>query len=396
MDARVGLAPWRVYADVPSGNLTGTPTSAGTANFTVRLTDTSTPPQIITKAMTLVIVPTLTITTASPLPTAQPGTAYSQTLNATGGTSPYTWTLVSALPAGLSLSPGGQISGTPTTAGVTTFTVRATDSSFPNFDVTKAFTLSVIAPLTITSTSPLNTGVLGVAYSQTLEASGGTAPYNWSIASGSLPSPLALSSAGVITGTPTGVGSSNVTIRVRDSNNVEVTKAFTVDVVLALIISTASPLPSGVPNVPYTQTFNAAGGMAPYTWNVVAGSGNLPAGLTLSTGGQLSGTPTTAGTSNFTIRAFDSSSPPQNFQKSFSLSIITALSVTTASPMPPATTDVVYSQNLAAAGGTTTFYVDRRSGIGNTTGGDVVVSRGSHQRHAHDCGHFKFHRPCHR
>ena len=93
----------------------------------------STPAQIITKAMTLVIVPTLTITTASPLPTAQPGTAYSQTLNATGGTSPYTWTLVSALPAGLSLSPGGQISGTPTTAGVTTFTVRATDSTFRTF-----------------------------------------------------------------------------------------------------------------------------------------------------------------------------------------------------------------------------------------------------------------------
>ena len=336
----------------PSGNLTGTPTSAGTANFTVRLTDSSTPAQIITKPMTLVIVPTLSITTASPLPTAQPGTAYSQTLNATGGTSPYTWTLVSALPAGLSLSPGGQISGTPTTAGVTNFTVRATDSSFPNFPVEKAFTLSVIAPLTITSTSPLNTGILGVAYSQTLEASGGTGPYSWSIASGSLPSPLALSSAGVITGTPTGVGSSNVTIRVRDSNNVEVTKPFTVDVVLALIISTASPLPSGVPNVPYSQSFSAAGGIAPYTWNRV---GNLPAGLTLSTGGQISGTPTTAGTSNFTIQAFDSSTPPQNFQKPFALSIITALSITTASPMPPATTNVAYSQTLAAAGGTPSF-----------------------------------------
>ena len=339
----------------PSGNLNGTPTSAGTSNFTVRLTDASTPAQVITKAMALTIVPTLTITDAN-LPNAQPGTAYPpQTLNATGGTSPYTWTLVSALPAGLSLSPGGQISGTPTTAGVTTFTVRATDSSFPNFNVTKAFTLSVIAPLTITTTSPLNTGLVGVAYSQTVEASGGTAPYSWSITSGSLPSPLQLSSAGVITGTPTGVSSSNFTIRVRDSNNVEVLKPFTLDVVLPLIISTASPLPSGVPNVAYSQTFNAAGGMAPYTWNVVAGSGNLPPGLTLSPGGQLSGTPTTAGTSNFTIRAFDSSSPPQNFQKSFALSIITALSVTTASPMPPATTNVAYSQNLTAAGGTPPF-----------------------------------------
>ncbi len=331
--------------------------------------------------MTLAIVPTLTITTASPLPAAQPGTAYSQTLNA------YRRNIAIHVDARFGIA--GRVVVVSRRAdqrhaddgGCYEFHRPRYGQHFPNFNVTKAFTLSVIAPLTITTTSPLNTGVLGVAYSQTLEASGGTTPYSWSIASGSLPSPLALSSAGVITGTPTGVGSSNVTIRVRDSNNVEVTKAFTVDVVLALIISTASPLPSGVPNVAYTQTFNAAGGMAPYTWNVVAGSGNLPAGLTLSPGGQLSGTPTTAGTSNFTIRAFDSSSPPQNFQKSFSLSIIAALSVTTASPMPPATTGVAYSQNLAASGGTATFYVDRRSGIGNTTGGDVVVSRGSHQRH---------------
>ena len=260
----------------------------------------------------------------------------------------------SALPAGLNLSPGGQISGTPTTAGVTNFTVELRTAAFRTLRQ-KAFTLSVVAPLTITTTSPLNTGVLGVAYSQTLQASGELGltvgpshrvrcRHHWYCPA-----------RGSSQGTPTGVGSSNVTIRVRDSNNVEVTKAFTLDVVLALIISTASPLPSGVPNVPYTQTLNAAGGMAPYTWNVVAGSGNLPAGLTLSTGGQISGTPTTAGTSNFTIRAFDSSSPPQNFQKSFSLSIIAALSVTTASPMPPATTNVAYSQSLAASGGTTPF-----------------------------------------
>ena len=97
--------------------------------------------------------------------------------------------------------------------------------------------------------------------------------------SGSLPcTPLVLSSAGVITGTPTGVGSSNVTIRVTDNGIPTVTKVFTLDVVLALIISTASPLPSGVPNVPYSQTLNAAGGMAPYNWNR-CGIGNLPAGL---------------------------------------------------------------------------------------------------------------------
>ncbi len=72
---------------------------------------------------------TLAVTTAD-LPAGTVGTAYSEPLTASGGTTPYTWTLGSgALPAGLSLSPAGLISGTPTTPATATFTVRVSDGS---------------------------------------------------------------------------------------------------------------------------------------------------------------------------------------------------------------------------------------------------------------------------
>ena len=165
-----------------------------------------------------------------------------------------------------------------------------------------------------------------------------------------LPTPLALSSAGVITGTPTGVSSTNVTIRVTGQQYRRSDPGFHTGRCPATDhFDGVASCPQACPTSRTLRVSALPAECIPYTWNRV---GTLPAGLTLSPGGQISGTPTTAGTSTFTIRAFDSSTPPQNFQKSFTLRIITALSITTASPMPPATTGVAYSQSLTAAGGT--------------------------------------------
>ena len=153
-----------------------------------------------------------TITTTSPLAAGTVGTAYGPvTLAATGGTAPYTWTVAagSALPAGLTLSSAGVISGTPTTAETANFTVLVTDSATPAGTATKALSITVNvagAALSITTTSPLAAGTVGTVYSPvTLAASGGTAPYTWTLAAGSplLPAGLTLSPAGVISGTPT-------------------------------------------------------------------------------------------------------------------------------------------------------------------------------------------------
>src|SRR5437773_2114334 len=110
-----------------SGVLSGTPTNSGTFTFTVRFTDTHPTPATATKAFSLTINATpsaLTITTGSPLPKGTVGAAYSQALTASGGTSPYTWSVSAGTPpTGLTLNASsGVIAGTPSGGGTFTFT----------------------------------------------------------------------------------------------------------------------------------------------------------------------------------------------------------------------------------------------------------------------------------
>ena len=158
----------------------------------------------------------LEISTVS-LAAATQNADYSAPLVATGGTSPYTWSLLSGtLPPGLTLSSGGIIAGTPTVAGTFTFTVGVADSSPTPATASVQLSLTIAGKVTIT-TSSLPAGSVDVAYSATLSAVGGVTPYTWTLASGSLPAGLTLSSAGAISGTPTTAGSSTFTVEVADS-----------------------------------------------------------------------------------------------------------------------------------------------------------------------------------
>jgi len=140
----------------------------------------------------------------SALPDGVVGAPYTATLNAYGGTAPYSWALNSGeLPPGLGIGSGGVINGTPTTLGLYHFIVRVDDTS-GQFD-TQQYSIYIDSdsnpdPLTITTTA-LPSGVLGYWYGATLEATGGVWPRTWSLAGGSLPLGLSLDSAGVISGT---------------------------------------------------------------------------------------------------------------------------------------------------------------------------------------------------
>ena len=264
----------------------------------------------------------VTITTAS-LPSGTTTQNYRATVAASGGTPPYTWSIVGgSLPAGLSLSPSGatagQITGTPTTASTFTQTYRVQDST--GAADTKSLTITVNAQLTIDTTT-LPNGTVDQKYSSTLTASGGTPSYTWSVLSGSTAPGLSLSSNGAITGTPTTPGTFQSTYRVQDSNGAAVTKSLILNVNAALTITTIE-LPDGFTCEAYIDSshptdtirpvaLSASGGTGTYIWSIddrdSKGSPLPPApGLSLSPSGAITGTPTTTGTFTRTYRVKDS------------------------------------------------------------------------------------------
>jgi hypothetical protein len=164
--------------------------------------------------------PIITVNPAT-LPNGTVGTPYSQTVSGSGGTAPYTFTVSSgALPGGLLLnSATGAITGTPLAAGTFTFTITATDATLCTGS--RLYTIIIASPgcpaITL-SPSTLPPGATGTPYSQTVTASGGTAPYTYAVASGALPPGLALNpGTGNIAGTPVTPGLFNFTVRATDT-----------------------------------------------------------------------------------------------------------------------------------------------------------------------------------
>jgi hypothetical protein len=302
--------------------------------------------------------PVINISPAT-LPSGQVGVAYNQTLTASGGTGPYTFSVQSGtLPAGLTLTAGGVLSGTPTAAGSSTVTIQATDAASCPGVITYTLVISAAAcPVITLSPATLPSGIVGVAYSQTITGSGGTAPYTFSVLSGTLPAGLSLSAAGVLSGTPTTVASSTVTIQALDAAGCPgvITYAIVIGAASCPVL-TLSPatLPSGIVGTAYTQAITASGGTAPYTFTVLTGT--LPAGLSLSAAGVLSGTPTTVGSSTVTIQALDAAGCPGVITY---VIVIGAAScpVLTLSPatLPSGIVGTAYSQTITATGGTAPY-----------------------------------------
>ena len=192
------------------------------------------------------------VTTTS-LPGATAGTAYSATLAAAGGTTPYAWSIsAGALPSWAALaSSSGVISGTASGSGTASFTAEVTDAA--THTATQALSITTIASVTVTTAS-LPAATVSTAYSATLTASGGAAPYTWSIASGALPSWASLNvTTGVISGTPTAAGTSSFTVRVTDSASNSATQALSIT---ASAAATAMPSgPTGTFTLAFEDTF---------------------------------------------------------------------------------------------------------------------------------------------
>ena len=261
-----GSLPPGVTLGASTGLLSGTPTTAGSYSFTVKVTDSS--GLTDTEAVTLTIIAGPSLSFPAP-PAGWTHTVYSDTLTESGGTSPFTWSVSSgSLPAGISLSADGNLTGTPTAVGTASFTVKVTDANGQS--ATQATSITISAGVSTTFSAPPAAAV-GVAYTDTLTATGGTTPYTWSVNAGSLPPGITLSSAGVLSGTPTTTGSYPFTVNVIDQNNGIATASITLVVAAGLSLTFAAP-PSGQVGVAYTDTLTATGGTTPYTWSVSAGT----------------------------------------------------------------------------------------------------------------------------
>jgi hypothetical protein len=208
-----------------SGAITGTPSTAGQYSIAGTVSDSTGTKANATLSITI-IPATLAISTSS-LPDGTVNTPYSASLAASGGTPPYTFA-VSGLPDGLSATPAGAISGTPTTAGKFTVSVTVTDKAGATAAQRYSVTIAP-PPLTITSTSLAN-AIVGTAYSATVTATGGVSPLTWS-ATG-LPGGLTISSTGTISGTAGAPGSSTVTLTVKDNSGTTAVKPLSLSVVL--------------------------------------------------------------------------------------------------------------------------------------------------------------------
>jgi hypothetical protein len=316
-----------------TGVLSGTPaegTAGAQITFTVQVINSQCSASPASQSFTLSVgVPPLSITTQT-LNGGQYGVAYNQVLSVTGGQpGDYEWS-AAGLPAGLSLSSGGVLSGSPATTGIFHgVQITVTDTTGDTAAVSTDLSITITLPPLQIITSSLNSGQDTVAYtSQTLTATGATAMefppedrasmYVWS-ATG-LPTGLTLSNSGLLSGTPTESGTFNPQITVADAagNVPSLTETFTLNVALAPLGFTTTTL-TAIQGESYTGQIVAQGGQSPYSLAFLSGS--LPAGLHFNDG-TITGTPNaTPGDYQVSIGLSDSQSSPGTASETFNMEI---------------------------------------------------------------------------
>jgi hypothetical protein len=177
--------------------------------------------------------------------------------------------------------------------------------SLANNNATANFMVQICTGVSITTPSPLPTGEVGVFYSQTLQASSCNPVFTWTNTDDSLPPGMSLSSGGVLSGTPSGPGGVfNFIVQVTDGNNAATNQSFSIGISNAVQITTTS-LPGGTNISFYSAALSAGNGQPSYTWSLSPASAGLPANLSLTANGLLSGTPITYGVFNFSVRVTD-------------------------------------------------------------------------------------------
>ncbi|MCA2967714.1 MAG: Ig-like domain repeat protein [Acidobacteriaceae bacterium] len=369
-----GSLPTGLSLNNSTGVISGTPSEPGSYYFAIQARDANFGIAQRTFALQVVATPPgLLSYTGEPftrLADLTIGTYRAHEMSAGSGVAPYTFSLRagSQLPPGMSFLTGSSrpnaissndfqavLAGAPTVLGTYTFTIDVTDSSTPPVTTSKTYTINIASLSTVTNPPAANQGA---AYSFTMQPLGGSGSYTLSYPVGyqpnvftgrvRLPNGLSLNTVTrTISGTPTESGTFYVPFEISDG-------ATTLRQVLTLVVNSVSPLtfcanslfPSATVARPYSFQ-PCLGGSSPYAVNILSGS--LPAGLSFTTTGALTGLPTVPGLYNFLTRFVDSSSPPRSVTAYVTISVQNMFP-NLSSQLPPATVGTNYSQPVGIGG----------------------------------------------
>jgi hypothetical protein len=342
----------------PTGTLSGVPTSVGTYSYSITVTDPA--GSATTASHTITVAPGSPA--GYPIFTAQgaPGAgtinaSYSYTFTATGA-SPVTFALgTGSLPPGLNISTGGTLSGVPTTTGAYTYTIVATDTAGSTSTLPLLITVTAVPPVFTAQNAP-GTATVGTSYSFAFAAFSTDPPLSFALGSGTLPPGVTLSSSGALSGTPTATGLYSYNVVATDLAGSTSTGSLSITVSPSAaqtstgppVFTAEGPLGTGTVGTAYSYGFTAIGA-PPITFAL--GSGSLPPGMTISSSGVLSGSPTTVGLYTYTVLATGPAGSTSTGSLSMTVGATTGSPVFTADgPAGSGNVGTAYSYGFTAVG----------------------------------------------
>ncbi len=294
-----------------TGQITGTPTVAGTFNVTVSASNANPTPG--SKVVTFTIIPAPPVITSPGTASGTIGTPFGAGYTVTATNSPTGFSGTN-LPPGLSVTPGtGVVTGTPSSAGTFNATVSATNANAT--PGTKAVTFTIFPAIPVITSGGAVSGTTGTAITP-YQITATNSPTTFTAPG--LPAGLSINATGLISGIPSVVGTFNITVSAANTNPTAGTKTVTFTIVPPSPVITSSNTASGQTGVVLSPNYVITATNSPTSF---AATG-LPPGLTLNTGtGVISGTPTTLGLFNVALSATNANPTPGTLALTFNITL---------------------------------------------------------------------------